>query len=200
MSQKQFERLFQPGRIGSMEVKNRLVMPPMATSYSLKDGSVTDRQIDYYEERAKGGVGLVIVEIACVDSPVGKGTVRQIVIDDDRFIPGLSRLAEAIKRQGPRAAIQIHHAGRQTSSKWTGHQPVAPSPIPVPGGEQPRELTLSEIARLVFMVPRVIARLYDPVREDTFHTLGLMKTVCPTIIGSDQIHDIILGKNGPKSN
>ncbi len=58
----------------------------------------------------------------------------------------------------------------------------------------------SEIATLVFKVPRVIARLYDPVREDTFHTLGLMKTVCPTIIGSDQIHDIILGKNGPESN
>jgi len=58
----------------------------------------------------------------------------------------------------------------------------------------------SEIATLVFKVPRVIARLYDPVREDTFHTLGLMKTVCPTIIGSDQIHDIILGKNGPELN
>jgi len=58
----------------------------------------------------------------------------------------------------------------------------------------------SEIAALVFKVPRVIARLYDPVREDTFHTLGLMKTVCPTIIGSDQIHDIILGKNGPELN
>ncbi len=57
----------------------------------------------------------------------------------------------------------------------------------------------SEIATLVFKVPRVIARLYDPVREDTFHTLGLMKTVCPTIIGSDQIHDIILGKNSPAS-
>ncbi len=58
----------------------------------------------------------------------------------------------------------------------------------------------SEIAKLVFKVPRVIARLYDPVREDTFHALGLMETVCPTIIGSDKIHDIITGKNGSKVN
>jgi len=149
MSQKQFPKLFEPGRIGSLELKNRLVMPPMATNYASKDGAVMQRQIDYYEERAKGGVGLVIVEITCVDSPVGKGTARQIAIDDDRFIPDLSKLAEAIKRHGARAAIQIHHAGRQTSAQWTGHQPVAPSPIPVPGGEQPRELTLSEIATLV---------------------------------------------------
>ena len=89
MSQKQFPKLFEPGRIGSLELKNRLVMPPMATNYALKDGSVTQRQIDYYEERAKGGVGLVIVEISCVDSTSGKGAARQIVIDDDKFIPGL---------------------------------------------------------------------------------------------------------------
>lgn len=149
MSHKQFPKLFEPGRIGSLELKNRLVMPPMATNYAAKDGSVTDRQIDYYEERAKGGAGLVIVEISCVDAPIGKGTMRQIVIDHDRFIPGLSKLAKAIKRHGAKAAIQIHHAGRQTSSKITGHQPVAPSPVPVLGGEQPRELTLEEIAALI---------------------------------------------------
>ncbi len=58
----------------------------------------------------------------------------------------------------------------------------------------------SEIARLVFRVPRVIARLYDPVREDTFHTLGLMDTVCPTIIGSDRIHEWVTSSNGAKSD
>jgi len=149
MTNKQFPKLFEPGRIGRLELKNRLVMPPMATNYASKDGSVAQRQIDYYEERAKGGVGLVIVEITCVDSPVGKGTVRQICIDDDRFIPDLSRLAAAIKQHGAKAAIQIHHAGRQTSARFTGHQPVAPSPISVPGSEQPRELTSEEIAALV---------------------------------------------------
>jgi 2,4-dienoyl-CoA reductase-like NADH-dependent reductase (Old Yellow Enzyme family)/thioredoxin reductase len=149
MSHKQFPKLFEPGRIGSLELKNRLVMPPMATNYASKDGSVTDRQIDYYEERAKGGAGLIIVEFSVVDSPIGKGAMRQIVIDHDRFIPGLSKLAAAIKRHGAKAAIQIHHAGRQTSSKITGHQPVGPSSIPGSEGEQPRELTLEEIAALI---------------------------------------------------
>jgi 2,4-dienoyl-CoA reductase-like NADH-dependent reductase (Old Yellow Enzyme family)/thioredoxin reductase len=148
MSQKQFPRLFEPGRIGSLELKNRLVMPPMATNYALKDGSVTQRQIDYYEERAKGGVGLVIVGISCVDSTSGKGAARQIVIDDDKFIPGLSKLAEAIRQHGAKAAIQIHHAGRQTWARLTGNQPVAPSAILGPEGEQPRELTLPETAAL----------------------------------------------------
>ena len=157
MPQKELQKLWQPGRIGSMEVKNRLVMPPMGTGLATKEGIVTDRQIEYYSERARGGAGLVIVELACVDSPVGKAMVRQIAIDDDDFLPGLTRLAEAIRQQGARAAIQIHHAGRQTSARYTGFQPVAPSPIPLTGGELfpmtggelPRELTSAEIATLV---------------------------------------------------
>jgi len=56
----------------------------------------------------------------------------------------------------------------------------------------------SEIAKLVFQVPRVVARLFDPVREDTYHTLGLMETVCPTIMGSDKIHEIVLGNGKSK--
>ncbi|MDE3090881.1 MAG: TrkA family potassium uptake protein [Chloroflexota bacterium] len=56
----------------------------------------------------------------------------------------------------------------------------------------------SEIAKLVFHVPRVVARLYDPVREDTYHTLGFMETVCPTIIGSDKIHDLVMGNGNSK--
>jgi 2,4-dienoyl-CoA reductase-like NADH-dependent reductase (Old Yellow Enzyme family)/thioredoxin reductase len=149
MNQKQFPKLFEPGRIGSLELKNRLVMPPMATNYALKNGEVTQRQIDYYEERAKGSVGLIIVEFSVVDSPIGKGAMRQIAIDDDKFIPGLSKLAKAIKRHGAGVAIQLHHAGRQASSKITGHQPVAPSPIPGSEGEKPRELTPEEIAALI---------------------------------------------------
>jgi 2,4-dienoyl-CoA reductase-like NADH-dependent reductase (Old Yellow Enzyme family)/thioredoxin reductase len=149
MNQGHFPKLFEPGRIGSLKLKNRLVMPPMATNYALKDGAVTDRQTAYYAERAKGGVGLIIVEISCIDSPTGKGMVRQICIDDDKFIPGLSQLAKAIKQHGAKAAIQLHHAGRQTSARWTGHQPVAPSPIPGNEGELPRALTLEEIAALI---------------------------------------------------
>jgi len=149
MTSKVFEKLFEPGKIGAMELKNRIVMPPMATGFASDDGSVTDRLIAYYEERAKSGPGLIIVEITCIDSPVGRGLATQINIDDDRFIPGLARLARAIKQHGVRAAIQLHHAGRQTSSRVTGFKPVAPSPIPGRDGEMPKELTVDEIKRLV---------------------------------------------------
>jgi 2,4-dienoyl-CoA reductase-like NADH-dependent reductase (Old Yellow Enzyme family)/NADPH-dependent 2,4-dienoyl-CoA reductase/sulfur reductase-like enzyme len=148
MNQTHFPKLFESGRIGRLELKNRLVMPPMATNYASKEGEVTERQIAYYEERAKGGIGLIIVEVSCVDMPVGKGMGRQIAIDDDKFIPGLSNLAKAIKRRGAGAAIQLHHAGRQTTSKITHNQPVAPSPV-TGDGDPPRELTLEEIAGLI---------------------------------------------------
>lgn len=144
------EVLFQPVQIGSMMVKNRVVMPPMGTNFATPDGLVTQRHLDYYGARAKGGAGLVIVEVACVDFPVGKAVARQLAIHDDRCIPGLSQLAQAIQKHGARAAIQIHHAGREARKKNTGLQPVAPSPIPsYPGADMPRELTVSEIAEIV---------------------------------------------------
>ena len=139
-----YPNLFQEGKIGKLTLRNRLVMPPMGTNLAQEDGHVTDTQIRYYEERAQGGVGMVIVEIAGVD-PGGRAIPRQIGLWDDKFIPGLSKLASAIKKAGAVAAIQLHHAGRQTNSTITGSQPVAPSPIPCPvNQETPRELTIEE--------------------------------------------------------
>ena len=117
-----FEKLLEPGSIGSMNLKNRLVMPPMATNFGSKEGLVTQRMIDYYQERAKFA-GLVIVEFTGVDSPVGRASPRQLLIDDDKFIPDLGKLAQAIKWQGAKAAIQLHHVGRQAKSSVTGYQP-----------------------------------------------------------------------------
>lgn len=143
------DALFEPVRIGTMTVRNRIVMPPMATGFATEDGLVTQKHLDYYAARAKGGVGLIIVEFACVDFPVGK-VGRQLAIDHDRCLPGLRQLAEAIKGNGARAAIQIHHAGREARTKFTGLQPVAPSPVPAyRGADMPRELTIAEIAGIL---------------------------------------------------
>lgn len=140
------EALFEPTQIGSMTIKNRLVMPPMATGFATEDGLVTQRHLDYYGDRAKGGAGLIIIEFVCVDFPLGK-VARQLAIDHDRCIPGLRQLAQAIKEHGARAAIQLHHAGREARTKFTGLQPVAPSPVPAyRGADMPRELTVSDIA------------------------------------------------------
>jgi len=149
MVEARYQKLFEPGRIGSLGLKNRLVMPPMATNFGNQEGYVTQRMLDYYEERARAGVGLVIVEFSCVDSPVGRALPGQPLIDDDRFIPGLAGLASAIERHGARAAIQLAHAGRQTEHSVTGHRPVAPSAIAAADGELPAELTASEIEAIV---------------------------------------------------
>jgi len=151
-------KLYEPFAIGTMSLKNRLVMPPMVTSFGTRDGYVTDRGKDYYEARAEGGVGLVIVEATCIETPIGKLLPRQLAIDDDKYIPGLRELAQVIQKHGARAAIQIHHAGRNTTSAVTGRQMVAPSPVPSPGGEVPRELTVAEIKELVRRFAEAAAR------------------------------------------
>jgi 2,4-dienoyl-CoA reductase-like NADH-dependent reductase (Old Yellow Enzyme family)/thioredoxin reductase len=144
-----FERLFQPIRLGTMEVKNRLALTPMATNFSSKDGFVTDKLKAYYTERARGGAGLVMVEESCVDAPVGKGGAFQLYIDDDKCLPGLTELAGAIHQNGAKAAIQLHHAGRFAATRYTGCQPVAPSAIAGMGGDLPRELSVPEIEAIV---------------------------------------------------
>jgi 2,4-dienoyl-CoA reductase-like NADH-dependent reductase (Old Yellow Enzyme family) len=144
-----FPMLFSPIRMGTLELANRFVVPPIATNYAEADGSVSDRLVAYWEARARGGWGLLMVEATAVD-PRGKAHPNEVGAWDDRFIPGLKRLADAAHRHRTKAAIQLHHAGRQTVSALAGAQPVAPSPIPCPVmQEMPRELSVEEIWALV---------------------------------------------------
>ncbi|MDD2511503.1 MAG: NAD(P)/FAD-dependent oxidoreductase [Syntrophomonas sp.] len=143
---KKFPELFSPAYIGKLLVRNRVVMAPMLVSYASPDGEVSERLLDYYEARARGGAGLIVVEAACVDVPTGRESFRQINIDSLRYVAGLQQLAQHIKAYGCRAFIQLFHAGRQTSSLFTGVQPVAPSPLACPMVKEiPRELTGEEI-------------------------------------------------------
>jgi len=122
----------------------------MGTNAADEEGYVTPRILNYYERRASGGTGLIIVEGVCIDQSHGKAVQHPLGIDDDRYIPGLSRLADAIHQGGAKAAIQqLHHAGRATSREVNGHQPVAPSALPTVDGSPARELTISEIHDLV---------------------------------------------------
>ncbi len=155
------QKLFEPTKIGTMALKNRLVMPAMDTNFGSGDGFVTSRLVDYYAERARGGVGLIIVEIASVDYPRGKVTLGQISIDDNKYLKGLAELAEAIKRGGACAAIQLEHGGGVTHSAIGGHQPMGPSASISPLGEQVRELSIMEIAELVEMFASAAVRARD---------------------------------------
>ncbi|WP_462408483.1 oxidoreductase [Neobacillus sp. Marseille-QA0830] len=146
-----FRHLFERGKIGSLTVKNRVVMPAMATNLAGPNGEVTDHQIAYYEERAKGGTGLIIVEFTCVEYGLGKGMSNQVRIDEDRFTSGFGRLANAVHKYDAKIFVQLHHAGRQSNSFLTGgKQIVAPSAVASAAiGEQPRELTNAEVRELV---------------------------------------------------
>lgn len=140
-------KLLEPIQIGSVVLKNRMVMPPMETAHNNADGSVSQEMLDYYTERACGGVGLIIVQNTCVDSLASRSAPCQLRADNHHMIPGLSKLAEAIKVNGAAAILQLGHGGRQTNPGCNpGMQNVAPSPIPSPAvGALPKELTIEEI-------------------------------------------------------
>ena len=141
-----FPMLFQPITIGKLNIKNRLVMAPMATTYANLDGSVSDRLLRYYEERARGGVGIVTVEGASVHSPYGDVKPVQLRIDGDRFLTGLNRLAETIQLAGARAILQLQNAGRlSTATVAAGLVPLSPSDYTSEYGTTGRAMTIDEI-------------------------------------------------------
>ncbi|MBW2616956.1 MAG: hypothetical protein JRD02_12395, partial [Deltaproteobacteria bacterium] len=107
--------LFSSYRIKNCELKNRIVMPGLASFLIEDDGFITDATIEHYRLRAGGGPAMVIVE-ACAVSPEGIVSPHQARIYDDRFVEGLSKIASVMKSEGAVPAIQIHHGGRQTST------------------------------------------------------------------------------------
>ena len=143
------EKLFSPFSIGSLKLANRIVMPPMATNYATPEGFVTDRQIAYYVERARGGVGYITVEHTGIHQQ-GKASPKMLMIHSDENAEKIKNLVQAVHAAGGKIVVQINHAGRQTFSKVTGETIVGPSAVPVlPAMETPRELTIREIEDLV---------------------------------------------------
>jgi len=151
------KKIFEPTNIGQMQLKNRIVMPPMGTNYAEAGGAVSQRMLDYYEARARGGVGLIIVEgsapsLRCNTYLQGPPSY-QASLGDDKFIPGWKKLTDAAHKYNAKVAIQIMHA---TLENWDGKVvQVSPSPLIVPArvmgisGEPPHELTVEEIAERV---------------------------------------------------
>ncbi|MCC0650251.1 FAD-dependent oxidoreductase [Clostridioides sp. ZZV15-6598] len=144
---KTYQNIFEPLTIKRMNVKNRIVMPPMGTNFGGESGEFKDEHIKYYEQRAKGGTGLIIVENACIDFPLGSNGTTQIRIDHDRYIPALYKLTENLHKHGACAAIQINHSGASAMpDRINGLTPVSSSNIPSKnGGTIPRELKKEEI-------------------------------------------------------
>lgn len=178
--------LYQPGRIGKMQLRNRFVQAPIFTQFASTFGEVDDKLIDYHRARARGGVGLIITENTSIDWEVGRTAGHPIRIDHDRFIGGLSNLVDAVHGEGAKIAVQLHHTGRQNSQGNTerNEPPLAPTAgITSAFGTPPRAIEEHEIAGLIDKyvqgARRAVAAGFDAVELHGAHGYLLGQFLSP---------------------
>ncbi|MFT8321870.1 MAG: FAD-dependent oxidoreductase [Bacillus sp. (in: firmicutes)] len=179
-----YQHIFKPITINRLTIKNRIVMPPMGTNYAEPSGEFNEDHIKYYEQRAKGGTGLIIVENACVSFPLGANGTTQIRIDHDRFIPGMYKLTERLHQHGAAVAVQINHAGASAVPERIGGQPVSASNIPSKvGGAIPRPLDKEEIYKIVDEYGKAAKRVamagFDVIEIHAGHSYLLCQFLSP---------------------
>ncbi len=152
-----YEKLFEPLQVGSLTVKNRMVVSAMVTNYCEPDGLATEKYIAYHEHKARGGWGLIITEDYVVNPHAG-GFVRLPGLYNDAQVESHAELCRRVHAAGGAIAAQIYHAGRETRAEVTGEPIVGPSAIREPSmPETPRELTVDEIHTLVADFARAAA-------------------------------------------
>lgn len=135
---KSFQKVFEPIKIGKLEIKNRIEFSPMDTCLATPEGWVTRELIEFYKARARGGAGIITVGDSPIDYDYAKNHNGLINLGDDRVIPGLSELAEAVQRFGAKISIELNHGGRLVPPDvLRGKRPLAPSPIPPAGPVAP---------------------------------------------------------------
>ncbi len=159
--------LQQPGRIGNLRLKNRVVMAPMGTNYSTTDGLSTHRDRAYYAERARGGVAMIMTE-AMVVTEQARPHTNSLCIYHDRFIPGLASLVEGVKEHDCLVFGQINHRGALLRRSVLNMEPVGPSAWNNPNtGDAVRALTVPEMHEIQKLFVAAARRLtlagYDGV-------------------------------------
>ncbi|MFA7602073.1 MAG: FAD-dependent oxidoreductase [Novosphingobium sp.] len=145
-----YPHLLSSGRIGTLELKNRLCQTAMGTNLGNEDGTMSDESIGFYTARAAGGTAMLIMGTMGIANPVGRLQARQLWISEDRFIPGLQRLTDAIHRVDGRICAQLNHGGVTSLYDMAARQPIlVPSqPRPSTSGEPTKDVMLpEEIAR-----------------------------------------------------
>ena len=180
-----YPHIFSPLTVKNMTIKNRIVMMPMGTNYGEQNGEMSFLHINYYEQRAKGGTGLIIVENASIDSPQGSNGTTQLRIDHDNYLPRLFKFCENIHRYGTKIAIQINHAGASAVSSRINMQPVSASDVPSKeGGEIPRPLSKDEILHIVKKYGEAAKRAqtagFDAVEIHAGHSYLISQFLSPT--------------------
>lgn len=181
-----FKHVFSPLTIRGMTMQNRVAMMPMGSDFAGPNGELTDEHIQYYELRAKGGTGLIMVENICVKYPEGSNGTTQLRIDKDCFIPRLFKLTEACHRHGTCMGIQINHAGASAMSSRIGMQPVSASTLPSkPGGETPRPLSKDELEAIAkeyaAAAKRAVNAGFDVIEIHAGHSYLISQFLSPTM-------------------
>lgn len=144
-----YRKLFEPMKIGNLEIKNRFIVPAMDSHYTNTEHQFTSQALNYYGERAKGGFGLIITEYLCV-SEEGLASQTQAGIYDDHFLSMLTSLTERIHEEGGKIFAQLHHAGREQGEQTTDLPPVGASCIPAKGKlKKIHELTTEEVQIII---------------------------------------------------
>jgi len=179
-----YKNIFSPLRMKNMTIKNRIIMPPMGTNFAGQNGEINEEHIKYYEQRAKGGTGLIIVENVSVQFPLGSNGTTQLRIDIDSFMPSLYELTERLHKYGTCVAIQINHSGASAVPERIGCQPVSSSNIPSKtGGAIPRPLEKSEILDIVEKYGKAARRVqiagFDAVEIHAGHSYLISQFLSP---------------------
>lgn len=120
-----YDLLFSPMKIGNVEIKNRVVMAPMLMGFGTFNGDATEQMINYYEERAKGGTGLIVTEITRVNDLTGASSFGQLSASKDRNIPSIKKLAHRVQKHGAKIFVELHHPGRQNVNLMINTVPIS---------------------------------------------------------------------------
>lgn len=170
MASNKFPHIFSPITIGPVTFKNRIELGPAVPLLAGETGMVTDTLINYMQDLARSGAGLVTIGDSAIDYVYGKGHPNQLNLGDYRIVPGLSRLVKAIERQGAVASIEVNHSGRFVPPVLLGGKlPIGPSPIPsnaelqFEGQEGRRSVQVHEMTQDEIM--RVIGEFVTAVRH-----------------------------------
>jgi 2,4-dienoyl-CoA reductase (NADPH2) len=145
-----YRHLLAPGRIGAMELRNRLVLAAMGSNFADADGSCNERTIAYYEARARGGAGLVVLETSAACHPNGATMPNMIGFSDERFLPGLSELAERVHKHGAKIVAQLCHGGKMAQEDTAAGRPIPLPSLVKPGfSDMFKVLTQEEIGHFI---------------------------------------------------
>ncbi|MCB1678416.1 MAG: FAD-dependent oxidoreductase [Halioglobus sp.] len=145
-----FPKLLSPGRIAGLDLRNRIVMAAMGTNFADENGHCTERLIAYYEARARGGTGLIVLETSAAFYPNGASMPNNIGFSSDDFLPGLSELAQRVQQHGAKIVAQLNHSGKMAQADTAAGRPIpVPSPVTPSHSNMFNVLTRAEIGNFI---------------------------------------------------